>query len=718
MVKISHERGDKYRFDQFPGLAEALMSKVIQVASLFYDVSWEISYTDEAIAQGGNILNGISGTPDLLERIRSLQQLDIQDELLPEDVTSCLSLVNEAGLVLRNMVMLHENALYISTLPTIRDLIVIVLNLPKRSTIVELQHYALEIAEQLTRFWTLEPRDPLYQSLLAQTDTEDRGKIITSLRALGRIAMHLETSNKLSDVPIKTLQSICDWLLVEDEELRSACLDFLYLFTGFLDNVEILVNEINIEGLVQQLARLLLYNSTTFEERRPTTKSAKPSQFSDAPPKLSSAIIEQLVALDEPERSSQWLRTCFEEDPSGEITQIQLWTAYNSAFSDIMNTVNHTFKSLMPAKDFITNVSSTFSGASAQVLQVSPTQQKYTIKGIRPRAIPVDPSTKKPYTRCQWYTPGLLNGTTEGKHFTVRSDCGEYAAGAKAMWEHIVSVHLKIPRDDSGKWILEQKPDVNMTNGDAVSTSAPTRYFCQWGGCKHFHPAGSESAFEVGQHIKTHLPDTSPLHSLHAKHNRTPSNAVHTPSSFRAASRQDVQKPKFNGPVGFGALGMGGSNGGQNGTYNGEAATRLPEPPHPLIRYYNTGTDEGQDAAGLPLSATLVLRNLARQMAKLDPPPPFPSSASSTPNGKRRRENDDSNGDRRRRSSGAGKRPRTSTVNEDDEVEREMEREDETGWVRKVFAPIKEHIYFVFAHNLTLKDYLAPLMKAIAAGGG
>lgn len=29
LVKISHERGDKYRFDQFPGLAEALIAKVI-----------------------------------------------------------------------------------------------------------------------------------------------------------------------------------------------------------------------------------------------------------------------------------------------------------------------------------------------------------------------------------------------------------------------------------------------------------------------------------------------------------------------------------------------------------------------------------------------------------------------------------------------------------------------------------------------------------------
>ena len=62
--------------------------------------------------------------------------------------------------------------------------------------------------------------------------------------------MNLEATNKLSDVPVKTLQSICDWLLVEDEDLRIACLDFLYLFTGFPDNVELLAHEVNVEAVV------------------------------------------------------------------------------------------------------------------------------------------------------------------------------------------------------------------------------------------------------------------------------------------------------------------------------------------------------------------------------------------------------------------------------------------------------------------------------------
>ena len=701
LVKISHERGDKYRFDQFPGLAEALIEKVIQAASLFYDIKWEISYVEEDLGRS-NVLNGLEGTSDLLQRIKSLQTLDRQDDLLPEPDAKNLNMINEAALILRNMVMLHENAYYASTIPAIIDLIVIILNLPDHPMVVELQHYALEIAEQLTRFWYLDGQNALYRSLLNQIDTDDRGKIITSLRAVGRIAMNLEATNKLPGVPEKTIKSICNWLLVEDEELRNACLDFLYLFTGFVDNVEILVNEVDVEVLVNQLVRLLQFGAQAFEERRSNPKSSKTSSQADGAPKLSSAIIEQLVSSDEPERSSQWLRTCFEEDSTGEITQIQLWSAYNAAFTEAM--ASHPgFKALMPAKDFITNVSTTFGGASAQVIQ-SNGQPKYTIRGIRPRLVPVDPSTKKQYMRCMWHPPSLLNGYTDTKHSTAKMECGEFTSGVKAMWEHVISAHLKIPRDDSGKWILEQKPDINMENGDAVSTSKSTKYFCHWGGCAHFNPAGTDSAFEAGQHVKTHLPDTGRLQTVHAKHNRTPSNSTPLTS---AHVRQENFHPQFSQPAGLGSLGMG-------ARYN-PTMQLSPQQPAPNFRYYNTATDEANDAAGLPLSSVLVLRNLARQLGKLPPP----SSIHEVPDSPTHKRTFSESSPDHRRTTGAKKPKLYDAARETREKETERDEKEEqearaAGWVPRVFTPVKEQLGYVMAHNLTLRNYMGPLFKAIA----
>ncbi|KAE8840171.1 hypothetical protein HRS9122_06776 [Pyrenophora teres f. teres] len=706
LVKISHERGDKYRFDQFPGLAEALIAKVIDVGGLFFDVSWDISYVEDDFGQP-HILNGLSGTRDLLERIQSLASLDMHDTLLPEHTAKALNMINEAALIIRNMVMLKENALFASVLPSIQDMIVIVLNLPKHSTVVELQHYALEIAEQLTKYWVVDTQDPLYRSLVAQVDSDDRGRIITSLRALARISMNLEATNKLTNVPTKTLKSICDWLLVEDEDLRIACLDFLYLFTGFPDNVETLVHEVDIEAVIKQLVRLLQYGAIAYEERKSVAKTAKSSAPPENAPKLSSAIIDHLVTLDEPERSSQWLKTCFEEDSAGEITQIQLWSAYNAAFSEHMTNNPVSFKALMPAKDFITNVSTTFGGASAQVLTVGG-QPKYTIRGIRPRSIPVDPSTKRSYMSCCWHPPSLMNGHTDSKHSTANVECGEFASGARSMWEHVVSAHLQVPRDqETGQWLLEPKPDIDMENGDAVSATPPTKYFCHWGGCTHFSPDGTESAYEAGQHMKTHLPDTSIKQAIHAKHNRTPSES--RPLTSSGQSRYDAVHPQF------GHLGSSINLVSRHGAREDGSTT-------PNFRYYNTATDETNDAAGLPLSSVLVLRNLARQLNKIPPPSTVAEVISpSSPTHKRTFSAAEGSPEAARRATAGGKKPRLNDAALEQRRENEEKEEQEVknaGWVARIFSPLRDQIAFTASHNLTLRNYVVGLLKAIAEGGG
>ena len=157
LVKISHERGDKYRFDQFPGLAEALVKKALQVSSLFYDVDWDVSYDDYTIDGDDEVLNGLYGTSDAIQKLRSRIPRVTNDQMHDPTFLSQLNRISEAGLVLRNMCMLEENAKYLSTHPLIRDYLAIVLDLPQHSHIIELRHYALETAEQVLKYCDLGP---------------------------------------------------------------------------------------------------------------------------------------------------------------------------------------------------------------------------------------------------------------------------------------------------------------------------------------------------------------------------------------------------------------------------------------------------------------------------------------------------------------------------------------------------------------------------------
>ncbi len=309
LVKISHERGDKFKFDAFPGLAEGLIEKVLEISSLFYNVEWEISYRDDGpFMHDTHTLDGLYGTADILQRIVALTELEPRDDLETEDFAYKLTKINEAGLVIRNMAMLEENAEYLAKMFPLRDFICIALHLPELPSLVELKHYALDIAEQLTKYLSLDADDALYGTLLSQLASTDRGMILTALRAISRISMNLEESNRLEGVPISAINKINDYTLLDDEELVHACLDFLYQFTAVVDNVDDLLKEMdffNLCGLVNQLVRLLLYGAKKEEKivmlQRPVREPAPEFIL-----RIPHDLVEQLLQFDEPERSGHW----------------------------------------------------------------------------------------------------------------------------------------------------------------------------------------------------------------------------------------------------------------------------------------------------------------------------------------------------------------------------------------------------------------------------
>lgn len=165
---------------------------------------------------------------------------------------------------------------------------------------------------------------------------------------------------------------------------------------------------------------------------------------------------------------------------------------------------------------------------------------RFVIKGIKPRRVPVDPQGRA-FSRCLWRVES--------------GECGDFALDGKSMWEHIVSSHLGVSKNDEGQYV----PDVTDT----------TTYSCKWAGCTRFADSAAASAFTIGMHVKTHMPDISASAVQRAKHN----------------------------------------------VLNGEQqATAVPASKAWTMQ--NTLTDERNDAIGMPLTSALVLRNLARVLPK------------------------------------------------------------------------------------------------------
>ena len=151
------------------------------------------------------------------------------------------------------------------------------------------------------------------------------------------------------------------------------------------------------------------------------------------------------------------------------------------------------------------------------------------------------------------------------------------------MFDHIVYQHLGVDRKSDGlSWDFE-----SHTRADQLPQD------CFWAGCRHFarRSGSAPTAYELGMHVKTHLPDQSNKASNRQKHNRTPVNQTIPPPRQINGQRALARVPKVDP-----------ENGREEKNY--------------FQKFEIAPTDDMGNAIGLPWGSVVVLRNLARNIPK------------------------------------------------------------------------------------------------------
>jgi chromatin structure-remodeling complex subunit RSC9 len=186
---------------------------------------------------------------------------------------------------------------------------------------------------------------------------------------------------------------------------------------------------------------------------------------------------------------------------------------------------------------------------------------KFIIKGIRPRHAPID-AKGRTYSRCLWKEAG-------------HKQCGEFQLKPRHMFEHIAAAHLGMKRKADGDWSFES------------NSLAYQPQDCSWGNCGHFSKIGhsAPSLYDLGRHVKTHLPDTSAKASARLKYNRTLANKTRT-LGFSDADTLDYDPEQ-----------------GSEATFK-------------ETWFQDTTKDERGVATGLSLTSGLLLRNIARNIPR------------------------------------------------------------------------------------------------------
>ncbi|KKY16027.1 putative rsc complex subunit rsc9 [Phaeomoniella chlamydospora] len=507
LVKISYERGDKYKFEGFPMLAESLIGKSLEITELLYGVKWEVSYGEQTLKP--NILDGSFGTPNLLENISILKTRANSYGVESAEFQHKLQRVTEAIVIIRNMVCLEDNASFLSNFPYFREFLVIALNLPKVADTSEYEHCALKICEEVTPFFAMSVYDPLYQSLLKYIESNDRGAVLSALKAVDYISGDLPYAHKLVGLSANLVDRICQLTTLPDEEVQIRALKILYQYTSHPENLleAFTTSPPLLEPIVPRLVEFLMTDARQHESKvlkKPAIKAQPNTVIPSIPPEL----LIQLIRISEPDRSKYWLRSCFEEDLESDITQIAIWQAYQAQFSQ------HT---PLAASEFIKNVSSTFSTAQAQV--VNGPQPRFIIKGIRPRRVPVDLSGNR-LQKCLWEIPSI-DPTQPGTR-----QCSTYHLNRQGLWNHILNSHLHFQRDEDQKFIFQHGP--------------PGGYKCCWPNC---HKAPLSNTRDIGTHVKIHLPDDASLKSTASALSSIRSSALGVPASSK--SEDFIQEAEY-----------------------------------------------------------------------------------------------------------------------------------------------------------------------------
>ena len=352
---------------------------------------------------------------------------------------------------------------------------------------------------------------------------------------------------------------------------------------------------------------------------------------------------------------------CFQDDPATEMTQIDLWKSYQGTFLAYASSHPH-----LIAGEFIKNVSNTFNGASAQVAS----QNKYVIRGIKPRKTPVD-SEGRSLIQCHWTTgKDSINDASSSIFAGSDSDeCGQWFRDKESLFRYILTRYLQIPEKKAD--VLEAEAGSRQTPESSLFplwrfdyAAAPTdkERRCRWSSCKHVvdidtaRPALSWKL--LARHIDTHLPDGP-----------------------KTSAGKDKQGGKAQAEVGG-------------------------------VHWLNPGVDETlKDPCGLPLGAVLCLRNIARGLGRLPTEGEIVEQAIHAVSGGQSDNEDDE----------IVARPVKGDDGEDEEKQ-QAERKDPSATrkatlLRQVFGNVRPRLFFTLGHNRVLREYVGDVLRSLAKSG-
>lgn len=335
-------------------------------------------------------------------------------------------------LIIRNLIQNIENCQILSLNIQLREIILSFLNIYHNSInylnffendqFKELIKYSLDIIENISSYLSpINKDDAIFNKLIFIFKlNNDKNTSITILRSISRYLYGSNSnlnnnsnnnSNSIENdasilIDDEFLNKTLSFLILSnnnnsiDDEIILTSLDFLIQYLSIKEEnlINLINNDLNRKLILEKLLPLLMIYKQNFKTEfniqnlnylRLYKRLLKKEDLNTIIPIISDDedIFKDLNKLKEPQRATSWLRCCFKPNKFSNITQIELWRAYESQFNK---------KKLLPAVEFIKNVQFAFPQSKAKVIQLPNNEgRKFIIEGIEPRVKIVNLETGK-----------------------------------------------------------------------------------------------------------------------------------------------------------------------------------------------------------------------------------------------------------------------------------------------------------------------------------
>ncbi|RUS18584.1 hypothetical protein BC937DRAFT_88593 [Endogone sp. FLAS-F59071] len=476
LVKISYECPENFHLEYIPTLLESLL----HFAEPFFQ---HHVLLDSELTMASDDVNG--NQP--LDTEPTFTTIPADYHLFnSKDYQENLERVLQVFHILRNFSFLEVNIKLFSSHGGLRRMLMTGLFLPPHTQYIELRQHCLDLLENISPQIVVKSRQDEYVICLSRLlYANDRALILGSIRALTRLAVNEVNERALASIDYTVTRRLLQLLLVNDEELLAATLEYLYQYSSLHGDfaaqlvhhpgnlINLLIGFLSFKSTMQPPPQHQIGHAGSYANGYAQGQQPPPTQQRAA----SIPDLSNYNELQEPYRCLGWIKDRFElTSADATLTLNDLYAAYSTRFApDGLKLLD------MNACATVMKIAFPLAAANPEANPANATNPEGTarypllsIRGVRSKAVPassVDANGNGQHTNNG--EPSItLDGTCQW------TGCSENFEDESQLYRHVLDTHI---------------------SKDAVS------FDCQWINCRRL-PQGCTSRSIVVAHFKTHFP--------------------------------------------------------------------------------------------------------------------------------------------------------------------------------------------------------------------